>query len=106
VIIVVGLVCLVLLVVALLVRTHRLPGAHTMPRQLLHRPAPDAPQAPGPRHRADDAHTASIDAGEVLRRLTEEADQRHASMLRRDERKTATLQHPRPRPYALQEETR
>lgn len=68
--------------VGIVARTHRLPGAHARPRQLPHRPAPDAAPAPGPRHRVDDAHTASYDAGAVLAELRRQSAARHADTKR------------------------
>lgn len=77
---------LLLLLLALASRTHRVPGAPARHRDLPHRPAADAVPAPGPRHRDDDAHTASLSAGEVRRRLQEIAIERDALMRQRAEK--------------------
>lgn len=45
-----------------------------MPAHRPHRPAPEAPAQPGPRHRIADAHTGCLSATTVLARLNAEAD--------------------------------
>lgn len=84
-VVIVILLGLFLIAAALVARTHRIPGAHGKPRELPHRPAPGQPAAPGPRHRVDDAHTASISAADVRRRLEEHAAARDELMRQRAE---------------------
>lgn len=55
-------------------------GARRMPRNLPHRPPPDAPPQPGPAHRITDAHTASLSATAVLRRLTADSEAAYERM--------------------------
>lgn len=58
------------------------------PRELPHRPSPGTPRPPGPRHRIENAHTASLSATEIRAALEEDARRLAAvdAQARRDDR--------------------